>query len=520
MRPTTRRSPLAPVLFALLAVLPLANTRRGQAQPPEPEPQRRALAHEIATAVDSLAVAAIAGGAGPGLGVAVTLDGRVVHLRAYGMADVTRRIPADASTLWYVASTSKSFIGMAVSLLAHEGRLDVNAPITALLPAARWPAGVRADSLTLSQFLAHTMGLTGGAVVTQAAFVGQVPERDWPTLLQWSAPRPVGELVYNNLGYNVAAMVVDRLHADGWRDFVERRLFHPAGMRETFARVSGLDTRRFAQPHDLRADGSFATARFSKVDATMNSAGGHLATLRDLARWTLVQMDSGRLEGAQVLPAAAVARSHTLLARQTRDAARRFAFFDREGWAAGWDLGSYEGERMVSRFGSYHSMRSHLSFLPARRVGVVAQTNGDAGGAVTDIIAALVYDLEAGRPDARARAQARLAQHLTQLPRALAAVAAQDSVRATRQRQPLTRGWRAYAGTFTHPGFGTIVFTDASGGLRFEWGAQHGPVEIYDAARDQLRIEIAGNGTVAQFLMGADGRAERVRINEAELVRR
>jgi hypothetical protein len=98
-------------------------------------------------------------------------------------------------------------------------------------------------------------------------------------------------------------------------------------------------------------------------------------------------MDNGRIEGRQVFPAAAVALSHRLIATHTNDSAHRFAYFDREGWGAGWDLGTYEGERMVSRFGGYHSFRSHVSFLaPAlrrrgdaqRRIGLVLDTRDPA----------------------------------------------------------------------------------------------------------------------------------------------
>jgi CubicO group peptidase (beta-lactamase class C family) len=479
----------------------------------------RATPAAIVEAVDALARRAVAAGLGPALGVAVVMDGRTILARSYGLVDVSAGIAADDRTLWYLASTSKSFTGFAASLLADEGRLRFDAPITTLLPQAEWPAGAAAQTLTLADFLAHTQGLGSGAVVVQAAYVGQVPEARWPELLQWSEPLPSRTLIYSNLGYNVAAMVIDALRPEGWRQFMAQRLYAPAGMTDTHARVSGLDPRRIAKPHTLRADGAFVTAPFFKVDATMNSAGGHLSTLQDLARWTIVQMDSGRIDGRQVFPQSAVERSHRMLARHEREQDRRFALFDREGWGAGWNIGRYEGERMVSRFGSYHSTRSHLSFLPARRVGVVAMANGGPGSRVTDIVAALVYDLEAGRPDALARAEARLAEGISARPAGLAQVAQGDSVRAARQAQPLPRGWDAYAGAYSHPGYGTISFQREGPGLAFRWGALDGPVEIFNAGLDQLRFEMAGSGTVARFRFGPSGPAAGVVVNGVELVR-
>ncbi|HSG65765.1 MAG TPA: serine hydrolase, partial [Gammaproteobacteria bacterium] len=259
------------------------------------------------------------------------------------------------------------------------------------------------------------------------------------------------------------------------------------------------------------ADGRYETQPFFKTDATMNSAGGHLATLHDLARWTLVQMDSGMIDGRRVFPAAAVALSHRLIAPQTRQASKRFAFFDREGWGAGWDIGTYEGERMVSRFGSYHTTRSHLSFLPGRRIGVVAMSTGGLGSSVTDVIASLAYDLEAGLASARQRAEERLTTLGTRLVAARRGVATSDSTRAARQSQP-HRPLADFTGTYGEPSFGELSFTLHDGRLQYRWGALYGPAEIFDGARDQLRIEIVGSGTVVTFAFGNGGPARQLEV--------
>jgi CubicO group peptidase (beta-lactamase class C family) len=477
----------------------------------------RAAAGTIAQTVDSLASRAVAAGLTPALGVAVTMDGRTIYQRSHGFADVAAGRAADERTLWYVASTSKSFTGFAVALLAHAGELAMDAPITTLLPQARWHPAARPDQLTLAHFLSHTHHLNDNAVVQSAAFTGAIPEARWPALVALAEPSGSSDLVYSNFGYNVAAMVIDARRPEGWKRYLEEHVYRPAGLRETYARVSGLEA-RIARPHRLRADGRFETEPFFKTDATMNSAGGHVATLGDLARWTIVQMDSGVIDGRRVFPAEAVALSHRLIARQTRDQAKRFAYFDREGWGAGWDLGTYEGERMVSRFGGYHGTRSHLSFLPARRIGVVAATTGGLGSAVTDLLAALVYDLEAGRADARQRAEQRFAELVTRLGDARRGIAAFDSVRARRQ-QPLGRPLADFTGVYEQPDYGRFELRERDGRLEFRWGALYGPAEVYDAAKAQLRVELAGSGQVVTFGLPERGPAERLEIGGVTFVR-
>lgn len=476
-------------------------------------------AEVIASAVDSLGNRIIAAGLTPALGVAIVMDGRTILAKGYGFTDLADRVPADDRTLWYLASTSKSYTGFGIALLAAQGVLSLSDPITTLLPKARWHPQADPSQLTLASFLSHTHHLNDGAVVMSAAFTGAVPEASWPELLPFSTPTGSPDLVYSNLGYNVAAMVIDAKRPEGWRRYLENAVYRPAGMLETYAYLSGLDRRRIALPHLFRSDGWFTTAEFFKTDATMNSAGGHVATLHDLARWITVQMDSGVLEGRRVFPAEAVALSHRQLAPHTAQASKRFAYFDRAGWGAGWDLGSYEGEPMVSRFGSYNSIRSHLSMLPGRRIGVVAQVNGRPGWTATDLVAAFAYDLEAGKPNARVVTEQRFQQLVAGLASGRQQVAAGDSTRAARQR-PLDRPLSDFVGSYLSEELGTIGFERRGDTLHYRWGVLSGPVEVFDAAKHQLRIEVAGTGTVVSFDFGGAGPATAIQVSGSTFKRK
>ena len=488
-------------LLTTLAILSLGSPAAAQTSRPR--------AVEIARSVDTLAARVVSSGVSPALGVAVVMDGKTILAKSYGWADATGRIRADDRTLWYIASTSKSYTGFGIALLAHQGVLSLDNPIATLLPGVEWPAGVDPNQLTLAHFLSHTHRINDNAVVQSAAFTGAIPEARWPELIRFATRNSSDDLIYSNFGYNVAAMVIDKKRSEGWRQFLEQAVYRPAGLRETYSRVSGLDARRIAKPHGFALAGGFVTRKFEKTDATMNSAGGHLATLRDLARWTIIQMDSGRIDGKQVFPKDAIVLSQRLIARQTRDQSKRFAFFDREGWGAGWDLGSYQGEPMVSRFGGYSSTRSHLSFLPSRRIGVVAQVNGPGASLATDIVAALVYDLEAGRPDARATASARLDSLVKQQSAGRQGAAAADSTRRARQL-PLAHPWTDFVGSYHHEAFGTIQFFLDGEKLHYRWGVLEGPVEVINAEANQLRYEIAGAGNPITFRFEGEGPARAV----------
>jgi CubicO group peptidase (beta-lactamase class C family) len=165
-------------LTMILAVMPLA------AQQSAPPP-----ADSMLPRIDAFVERVFALGLTPALGVAVVVEGRTVYQRTLGLAAVAPRVPATDTTLWYVASTSKSFTGFGAALLEAEGALDLAAPITRTVPRARWHKEAKPDELNLIAFLTHTHGLEGnGPLVLAAAFTGAVPEARWPELLQYHAP--------------------------------------------------------------------------------------------------------------------------------------------------------------------------------------------------------------------------------------------------------------------------------------------------------------------------------------------
>lgn len=477
---------------------------------------------DLAAATDSLVQAAMRAGLSPGFGVSVVRNGRVIWQQAYGYADASAKIRASNNTRWYVASTSKSFTGFAMALLDDGEQLPFTTSMRSALPGTVWHEGVNPDSLSIAKLLSHTHNLSDNVLVVSSAFTGAVPEKQWPSLLP--AIRPAGRqaLIYSNVGYNIAGMILDRRSAGGWRRVLDSAVFAPAGMRHTTATLSSVPRRQLALPHTVSTSTgvTWRTVSFDKRDATMHAAGGHVATLDDLSRWVRVQIDTGILDGRVIFPASAIRRAHTIIAAHTEQRGKRYAYFDREGWGAGWDLGSYEGAPMVSRFGGYAAMRSHLSFLPARRIGVVAMANGGLGSALTDLVAAFVYDVDAGRPDARSRATQRLDSLRALWPDAQRAERAADSLAAAQERaapvQPVALLTGEYR-TYTH-GLLRVVKNGTS--IRIEWGVVSSPVRT--SADGSYRFSMGGTDFTLRFewdRVAGVGPATAVVVNDVRLPR-
>ena len=217
---------------ALLATLCACATPSQRPSPPPPTP---GLAHGIATA-DSLIIASL-GTRTPGAVLVIAKDGKTIHERAYGFAQLndyeghplaTPR-PMRTTTLFDLASVTKVMATtFAVMLLDDRGQLDVDAPVHRYLPDFRGP---HLDSITVRHLLTHSSGLVQwqplyyharNSAETYAVI------RDMP--LGWG----VGEgRHYSDLGFMLLGQIVERVSGRTLDRFVEDELYRPLGLRTT-----------------------------------------------------------------------------------------------------------------------------------------------------------------------------------------------------------------------------------------------------------------------------------------------
>lgn len=453
----------------------------------------------IARALDTVGVV-------PGLSIAVVQGEEVVYLAGFGKRDAEADLPMGPGTVSYIASSTKSFTGLASALLAEEGRLDLDAPLGTYLEGFEFEAErLSADSITLRELLTHTHGFENDPVVVRTAYTGDhTPQELRRVLAEESVPTEPG-FEYGNIGYVVMSLVIDEVTGKSWRDVLAERIFAPLGMERTSAYVSRARREAWpiAAPYFGAGPDGLERRPFWKSDETMHAAGGLLTTAADLARWLEAQINRGRVDGEQLLPAAVVAETHRKQAELDAD----FWRFHRHGYGLGWYVADYEGETLLHHFGSFPGYRAHISFMPQHDLGVAVLINELPGGIfLPDAVAAYAYELALGDPGLAEKGAGMLAELSERLQ------GVRDAVREDRERragrpQELPRPLEAYTGTFRSSALGQLELFRRSDGLHARVGGMRSDVEVFDHEREMLRIEIAGGGQVVRFFFpeGASG---------------
>src|SRR4051812_22732502 len=89
---------------------------------------------EIVAAADRLAAEAVARPNAAALSVAVSRNGKLIHSKGYGLADIELDAPADENSLFRIGSITKQFTAAAIMRLAEQGKLEIDEPIRKYLP--------------------------------------------------------------------------------------------------------------------------------------------------------------------------------------------------------------------------------------------------------------------------------------------------------------------------------------------------------------------------------------------------
>lgn len=452
----------------------------------------------------------------PGMSVAVVRGDAPVLLRGFGVTDVSSRTPVTADTPFYIASSTKSFTGMAAAILEQRGRWDLDDPLRRWLPAARLPASISADTITLRDLLTHTSRIDNDAIVFRTAYSGEHDRELLVRLLGESGVKEPG-FAYGNIGYVVASLAMETAAGTAWKDVVAREILDPLGMKRTSGYRSAFDGQVLALPHGAGSGPrAFEIRPYIKHDVNMHAAGGLITTAADLARWLEANLNDGRMDGNEVLPAAAVREAH----RQQASTKASFFQFARTGYGLGWYHSQYDGELVLHHFGNYPGFRAHVSFMPRRRIGVAVLSNESSRGYfVPEAVATWIYDRLLKKPDAAKRYAASLKYLRDDADRVWTAVV-RDRRNRTGRPETLSLPAAAYIGTYTSPLKGTLRIETASHGrLRATIGVMTSLIEPIDD-RTRVRVElIPGSGQEIEFAL-TDAKATSLTYDEAVFSRR
>jgi CubicO group peptidase (beta-lactamase class C family) len=413
---------------------------------------------ELIPDLDRLAVDAMADWKVPGAALAVVQDGELALAKAYGHRNIEANFPVTTATQYVIGSITKSFTATSVALLHDEGRLDWTKPVRDYMPEFRLHDPVATERVTMRDLLCHQSGLPRHDWVwlpgdrSSAELLGVMrhlePSRDIRAAYQ-----------YNNLCYNVASLLIERVSGQSYEAFIRARLSDRLGMTVSFTLEDLEASADAARPYMMHEDARLPAIR---LPVSIMAAGAINTSATDLANWMRLHLGQGEFNGQRLLPASLIDALHAPRVYYTEPG---FPEFGEVHYGLGFRCQSYCGDRLVWYGGGLVGWGARMTLVPDFGIGVAVLTNRSPSEVPSTLTWYIIDRLRGREPiDWRERVRKRREQALSQM---RTDKNAREKVRHTNTRP--AHDLAAYAADYEHPAYGVMSIKEQGGVLNWSW---------------------------------------------------
>jgi CubicO group peptidase (beta-lactamase class C family) len=345
-------------LFGVLCVLPAVLQSQTQSERPDSQPIRTQLDSIVSASLTDLPLASAS--------VAILRGSDTLLWTAQGYADLENRIPASPSTVYPIGSITKQFTAAAILQQVERGAIGLDDEVAKYVPEY----SSRGKRVTIRQLLNHTSGIRDindlGDAFSRTLRVN-LPQKDILALIR-DQPfnfEPGSRWSYNNTGYYLLGVVLERVTGVPYADYVRDNVAAPAGLVAT----TYCDSRRLI-PHRARGYDPVGLDFLNATYLALNlfSAVGLCSTAGDLVTWARA------LRGGKVISR----ESYSLMTTPEGAAARAHPPYGFGLWVI-----DYRGRRYLSRLGLLAGFNAVLSEIPSDSLTIAVVTNTSGLGAST-----------------------------------------------------------------------------------------------------------------------------------------
>ncbi len=379
MNPLPRPRSLSAVFILILLTASLL-----QAQAPAP------LSAALREKVDAIVRQALTTTGVPSASIAIVQNGAIAYLQAYGDGRIEPHTPALPSMRYSIGSISKQFTAAAVLLLAEQGKLSLDDPVSRFVPNL-----TRGNEVTIRELLSHTSGYQDYWPQDYVPPFMLKPVTADKLLDQWARKPldfdPGTEWQYSNTNFVIAGLIVEKSSGEPLLQFLSEHIFTPLGMKSVINIDQNRLTETDATGYLRYAIGPLRPA--PKEGKGWLFAAGELAMpAEDLAKWDISMINQSVLRPASY-------------AQMEKEVVLKNGLGTRYG--LGVDVRQELGQRVIEHGGEVSGFTAQNTAFPDARMAVVVLVNEDSVGASGDIarqIAALLFrEADAGKQEDQSR---------------------------------------------------------------------------------------------------------------------
>ncbi len=293
----------------------------------------------------------------------------ILHINGYGVVDVESNRPVNStSSIFGIASISKTFVATAIMQLYEDGKLELDRDINNYLKSFQLEYKFN-ESITVKHLLTHTAGFDdlkiGIAVLSKKNVIplAQFLEKQMPSQIRCSGK----VITYSNYGYALLGLIVEEVSGLPFYEYIDEMILKPLEMN-----YSGF--KRRAELKD-----NYVTSYLQKGEQLIPyqqdfqlyyPAGSFNSTALDMKNYISMFLNNGNFKGNQILDSASVYKMfHTGFKQYEKS---------EYGWLLGFPESNWNGVKLVGHSGAILGFASQLSLIPEKNIGLFVSTNSSS----------------------------------------------------------------------------------------------------------------------------------------------
>ncbi|MBI4428591.1 MAG: beta-lactamase family protein [Ignavibacteriales bacterium] len=378
---------------ALICLVFIFSVSFGQASsympPVFPDADREPKVHSTRAVVDQLFNEHMEKQHLPGLVYGVVLDGKLVYSGAFGYSNLEKKHRADESSLFRIASMSKSFTALAILQLRDAGKLNLDDWASKYIPEMKnlKYLAIDAPAITIRHLLTHGAGFPednpwGDRQLADTDADLRKLMADGPSF----SNVPGLQYEYSNVGFALLGQIVQVVSGMDFQEYTRERIFKPLGMNSTVWEYEESPERKLALGY------SWAHEAFELVPlvhhGSYGAMGGLITSIEDFARYVSLHLagwpprndaDTGPLKRSSLREMHHPWRFSRMNTGFRYPSGRECATVNAYGYGLGWSS-DCQGRVTVGHSGGLPGFGSNWTMMPQYGLAVMSFDNRTYGG--------------------------------------------------------------------------------------------------------------------------------------------
>jgi len=312
-----------------------------------------------------------------GLSVAVVKNNKLIYTMAFGVKDRETNAPLTTDCLFRIASISKSFSATSIMQLIEKKKLSLDDDVSDLMGFKVRNPKFPETLITLRLLLSHLSSINDSQGYFTLDAINPAKNPDWAKC--YNDYEPGKGYQYCNLNFNMVGTIIEKYSGERFDQYVKHHILDPLGLYGGYC-VDSLDKSRFASIYEYNGDsakfflspGAYNPRSAEIAAYTMgystplfSPTGGMKISAPDLARYMMMHMNYGRINGTRILSKKSSKKMQT-----------PYSTAENYGFALETTGKMIPGLTLTGHTGSAYGLFSAMFFDPEKKFGIVVISNG------------------------------------------------------------------------------------------------------------------------------------------------